>query len=70
MLPFSLLSMIDVSRERSEITLAYRVGLSLNVPLPMTSGSESGGIDYEIGTPEVCTWEMCNATSLRGGLVI
>ncbi len=49
--------------------ISETVGLSLNMSLPMMGGSVSGGIGYETGTPEVCTGE-CDATSLRGGLVV
>ena len=49
--------------------ISETVGLSLNASMPLMGGSVSGGIGYETGTPEVCTG-MCDANSLRGGLVV
>ena len=49
--------------------ISETIGLSLNASMPLMGGSVSGGIGYETGTPEVCTG-MCDANSLRGGLVV
>ena len=49
--------------------ISETIGLSLNASMPVMGGSVSGGIGYETGTPEVCTG-MCDANSLRGGLVV
>ncbi|MCY4407402.1 MAG: porin [Rhodospirillaceae bacterium] len=50
--------------------ISETIGLSLNASMPMMGGSVSGGIGYETGTPEQCPAGMCDATSLRGGLVV
>ena len=50
--------------------ISETIGLSLNASMPLMGGSVSGGIGYETGTPEDCTGGMCDANSLRGGLVV
>ena len=49
--------------------ISETIAASLNGSVDMMGGSVTGGIGYETGTPEVCAG-MCDATSLRGGLVV
>ena len=49
--------------------ISETTAFSLNMSMPVMGGSVSGGVGYETGTVEVCT-AMCDATSIRGGLVL
>ena len=49
--------------------ISETTAFSLNMSMPVMGGSVSGGVGYETGTVEVCT-AMCDATSIRGGVVV
>ena len=49
--------------------ISETTAFSLNISRPLMGGSVSGGIGYETGEVEVCTG-VCDASSIRGGLVI